>query len=291
MKNIIFQVNGGIGKSIIATAVCRAIKKTYPDYKLIVLSGYPEVFIGNPNVHRFYKVGMAPYFYEDFVKGDDTIFMIDEPYLSKGYFKKNIHLAQAWCENLGIKFDGVKPDLFLNPLEINKTKFQAPNNKPVMIFQPFGGGSKDVQYSWNRDIPPHQAQAMANVLSQKYHILQICRDDQIKLQNVQHIHAPFRDLFGLILNSQARLGIDSFMQHAAAAFGKQTSVCWITNKPIVFGYKENKNILPDSKLKIATSTPPVEGYLEEYDFSGHRVHDYPYTTPDVFDLNEIIKAF
>ena len=291
MKNIIFQVNGGIGKSIMATAVCRAIKKAHPDYNLIVLSGYPEVFIGNPNVHRFYRVGMAPYFYEDFVKGDDTIFMIDEPYLSKGYFKKNVHLVEAWCENLGIKFDGVKPDLFLNPLEINKTKFQAPNNKPMMIFQPFGGGSKDVQYSWNRDIPPHQAQAIANVLSQKYHILQICRDDQIKLQNVQHIHAPFRDLFGLILNSQARLGIDSFMQHAAAAFGKQSSVCWITNKPVVFGYKNNKNILPDPKLKTTTSTPPVEGYLEEYDFSGHRMHDYPYATPDVFDLNEIIKAF
>jgi hypothetical protein len=81
------------------------------------------------------------------------------------------------------------------------------------------------------------------------------------------------------------------MQHAAAAFGKQSSVCWITNKPVVFGYKNNKNILPDPKLKTTTSTPPVEGYLEEYDFSGHRMHDYPYTTPDVFDLNEIIKAF
>jgi hypothetical protein len=85
MKNIIFQVNGGIGKSIMATAVCRAIKKAYPDYDLIVLTGYPEVFIGNPNVYRFYRSGMAPYLYEDFVKGDDTIFMCDEPYLAKGY--------------------------------------------------------------------------------------------------------------------------------------------------------------------------------------------------------------
>ena len=33
MKNIIFSINGGIGKSIIATAVCRAIKKTYKDNK------------------------------------------------------------------------------------------------------------------------------------------------------------------------------------------------------------------------------------------------------------------
>ena len=289
MKNIIFQVNGGIGKSIMGTAVCRAIKKAYPEYNLIVLSGYPEVFINNPNIHRFYRLGAAPYFYEDFVKSKDTIFMADEPYLSKGYLKKDKHLVESWCEILGIKCDGIKPDIFLNPIEINKTKVQGP--KPILLFQPFGGGSKDVQYSWNRDIPPHQAQALVNVLSQKYHIMQICREDQIKLQNVQHVHAPFRDLFGLILNSSARLGIDSFMQHAAAAFDKPTTTCWITNSPIVFGYKNHKNIKPDTKLKRISNQPVIDGYTEEYDFSGHRVHDYPYTSPDVFDLNEIVKAF
>jgi len=290
MKNIIFQVNGGVGKSIMATAVCRAIKKAYPDYNLIVLSGYPEVFIGNPNVYRFYRSGMAPYFYEDFVKGDQTIFMCDEPYLAKGYLTKTKHLTEAWCDVLGIKYDGCKPDLFLNPIEINKTRIQGPNGKPVLVFQPFGGGSKEVQYSWNRDIPPHQAQMIANTLSQKYHVVQICRDDQIKLQNVQPIHAPFRDLFGIIANSQARLGIDSFMQHTAAAFDQQTTVGWVTNTPTVFGYKKNKNVFPDAKLKIVNKAG-VEGYIEEYDFSGHRAHDYPYATPDVFDLNELIKAF
>jgi ADP-heptose:LPS heptosyltransferase len=272
-----------------ATAVCRAIKKTYPDYNLIVLSGYPEVFIGNPNVYRFYRSGMAPYFYEDFVKGDGTIFMCDEPYLAKGYLSKNKHLTEAWCDVLGVKFDGSKPDLFLNPVELNKTKIQGQNGKPVLIFQPFGGGSKEVQYSWNRDIPPHQAQAIVNTLIQKYHIVQICREDQIKLQNVQHIHAPFRDLFGIIANSNARLGIDSFVQHTAAAFNLTSTVAWITNSNVVFGYKNNKNIFPDPKLKIVNKSG-VEGYIEEYDFSGHRAHDYPYATPDVFDLQEMIKG-
>ena len=289
MKNIIFQINGGAGKSIMATAVCRAIKKAYPDFNLIVLTGYPEVFIGNPNVFRFYRSGMAPYLYEDFVKGDDTIFMCDEPYLAKGYLNKTKHLVEAWCDVLGVKCDGVEPDLYLNPIEMNKTRIQSPNGKPILVFQPFGGGSKDVQYSWNRDIPPHQAQIIVNTLAQKYHILQLCREDQIKLQNVQHIHAPFRDMFGLIANSQARLGIDSFMQHTAAAFGLTTTVAWITNKPVTFGYKENKNILPDPKLKVVNSNN-VEGYIEQYDFSGHRVHDYPYASADVFDLNDIIKT-
>jgi len=273
-----------------ATAVCRAIKKAYPDYNLIVLSGYPEVFIGNPNIYRFYRSGMAPYFYEDFVKGEGTIFMCDEPYLAKGYLSKNKHLVEAWCDVLGIKFDGSKPDLFLNSVELNKTKIQGQNGKPVLIFQPFGGGSKEIQYSWNRDIPPHQAQTIVNTLIQKYHVVQICREDQIKLQNVQHIHASFRDLFGVIANSNARLCIDSFMQHTAAAFNLTSTVAWITNSDVVFGYKNNKNIFPDPKLKIVNKSG-VEGYIEEYDFSGHRSHDFPYATPDVFDLQDLIKNF
>ena len=80
------------------------------------------------------------------------------------------------------------------------------------------------------------------------------------------------------------------MQHAAAAFDKSTTVTWITNKPVVFGYKVHKNVFPDSNLKIINNSV-VEGYIEEYDFSGHRVHDYPYSTPDVFNLNDIVKTF
>jgi hypothetical protein len=45
---IIFQIDGGIGKSIAGTAVCKAIKAQYPKDKLYVITGYPEVFLCNP---------------------------------------------------------------------------------------------------------------------------------------------------------------------------------------------------------------------------------------------------
>jgi ADP-heptose:LPS heptosyltransferase len=62
---IIFQINGGIGKSIAATAVCKAIKKQYPKDELIVLTGYPDVFVKNPNVNRVLS-GHVNYFYQDY---------------------------------------------------------------------------------------------------------------------------------------------------------------------------------------------------------------------------------
>jgi ADP-heptose:LPS heptosyltransferase len=41
MRNLIFTINGGIGKCIVATSVCSALKKKYPNDNLIVVSGYP----------------------------------------------------------------------------------------------------------------------------------------------------------------------------------------------------------------------------------------------------------
>ena len=55
MKNIIFNIEGGIGKSIMATAVCEAIKKQYPQDRLIVVTAYPEVFICNPHVDKCFN--------------------------------------------------------------------------------------------------------------------------------------------------------------------------------------------------------------------------------------------
>ena len=65
--NIIFQINGGIGKCVLATSVFPGIKETFPDSKLIVMSGYPEVFLNNPlavkakpegyDEERFYAIG------------------------------------------------------------------------------------------------------------------------------------------------------------------------------------------------------------------------------------------
>ena len=49
---VIFNPEGGLGKIIASTAVVRAIKKKYPDHKIIVISPWFQVFDGNPNIYR-----------------------------------------------------------------------------------------------------------------------------------------------------------------------------------------------------------------------------------------------
>ena len=53
--NIIFSVDGGLGKSIMATAIVQAIKKKYKKSNLVVVTAYPDVFVNNPFVNRCLK--------------------------------------------------------------------------------------------------------------------------------------------------------------------------------------------------------------------------------------------
>ena len=48
--NIIFQIEGGLGKSIMATAMVKVIKKRYKNANIIVVTAYPDVFLNNPDV-------------------------------------------------------------------------------------------------------------------------------------------------------------------------------------------------------------------------------------------------
>ena len=54
-KHIIFHIEGGIGKNIMATAVAKAIKKAHPDRKLIIVSPWAAVWVNNPDIHRLHS--------------------------------------------------------------------------------------------------------------------------------------------------------------------------------------------------------------------------------------------
>ncbi|MBS1587013.1 MAG: hypothetical protein JSS82_15880 [Bacteroidetes bacterium] len=101
--NIIFQIDGGIGKSIAATAVCKAIKKYYPCSKLIVITAYPEVFFCNPNVDRVLGHNNLHYFYSDFIEGQNVKVLAHNPYLDTAFVNGEGHLIKVWCEMFGVR--------------------------------------------------------------------------------------------------------------------------------------------------------------------------------------------
>jgi len=287
-KFIVFHSEGGHGKQCAATAVCRAIKKQYPDRKLIVVTAWDGPFFYNPDVWRFYNFGQMQYFYDDYIK-DDTIILRHEVYHSEDHILQRKHLVNSWCDMYGIKPDGIKPKIYLNPreLEIAKDKIK-PDGRPIMLLQTHGG-SPTGQYSkksWFRDMPIEIAQKLVNYFAKSYRILHIKAPEQPVLQGVEMLNLPYRELYAVFPLSTKRLFIDSFAQHVAAALDLQSTVVWIGNKPEVFGYPENINVVPSANYVRELNK---FSYLDQFDISG-QIQQFPFDTVNVFDINKIVEA-
>jgi len=288
MKNIIFNIEGGIGKSIIATAVCEAIKKQYPQDKLIVISSYSEVFLCNPHVDKCVHHNNRAYFYSDYIENKEFILMLHNPYLETNYALRNEHLIETWCSMFNIKYNGEMPKLYLTTREIEYFSNQFKSDKPIFVLQTNGGASnQNVKYSWARDIPVSIAQDVVNAFKDEYNVFHIRRDDQIFLNNTYPVSTDFRNLFCLIKLSSKRLFMDSFGQHTARAFDLNSVVCWVANSPIQFGYENNINIVANQE----TRKPELKNsFIDKYNIGGELI-EFPYNSEtEIFNTEEIIEA-
>lgn len=286
-KFAIFHIEGGMGKNIMATAVVRAMKKKYPDYKFIIATAWDAPWYNNPDVFRIYNFGQMPYFYEHYVFPDTKLFRID-PYHHEDHVFQRKHLTKTWCDLYNVPFDGEIPKIHLNPREIELVRDKIkPDGRPIMIIQSHGGSPQQYsKKSWARDIPIEIAQKLVDYYSKTYRVMHIRREDQPALNNTETLTLPHRELYAALLFSTKRIFMDSFAQHAAAALGLKSTVCWIVNKPEIFGYESNNNILPNAQN---INTFNKISYLDQYDISG-QVQQFPYDNVNLFDINEIVKS-
>ena len=285
MKTVVFFLQGGIGKHIAATAIAENISKNYPDRKLIVICPYPEVFLNNPFIYRVYRSNTAQYFYEDFIKDKDTIFLGNEVYQSNEYTVQNKHIIESWCNMFNLKYTNENPRLFLNDAEIIDVTKKYNRNKPILVIQTNGGGEGS-GYSWSRDLPSFLVQDIVNTLKDKYHIYHIARQDQQSYEHVEKINTHWREIFGLLMLSQKRLFIDSFAQHACAALMLPSIVCWIGTSPDKLGYNIHKNIIAKDSASIFTHN--IDGIILEKEFVGIP-HQCNYKLDQAFNKQEILS--
>lgn len=286
--NIIFSINGGIGKCILATAVCRAIKKQHPEDQLIVVSGYPEVFLNNPNVDRAFAFGNLSYFYQDYIEGKAFRVFVHDPYVDTHYLKQDEHLSISWCRMFGIEHDGTQPEIFLTERERTFFASKFTSDKPIMLLQTNGGAAgQELKYSWARDIPSNVVSAVIQAYESEYNIVHIRREDQIGYNGTTPVTDNFRALCILISLSEKRLLMDSFGHHAAAALDKPSTVLWIANTPVVFGHNIHNNIVANP----FTRKPELRhAYLQKFDIAGNLM-EFPYNNEtEIFNTQQIIDS-
>ena len=285
--NIVFQINGGIGKCVMATAVCEAIKKQYPDSKLIVVSGYADVFLNNPFVDRAFNYGGFSYFYEEYIENKEFKILAHDPYLQTEHVMQNEHLIKTWCEMFGITYNGEQPKIYLTDRESKFFEHKFTSDRPILLLQTNGGAQTDMKYSWARDIPFKVANEIVQTYKSEYNVVHIRREDQVNFEGTFPVTDSFRAICVLISMSTKRLFMDSFAQHVAAGMNLPSTVLWVANKPEVFGYEIHSNIVANP----FTANPELRNaYLGKFNIGGDLI-EFPYLSEDdIFNVNDVITS-
>jgi ADP-heptose:LPS heptosyltransferase len=286
--NIIFTIDGGLGKSIMSTAVLSAIKKQYPKSYVIVITGYPDVFIANPNVNKVLNHTQTNGIYKKYVMNKDCKVFVADPYNTSDYITESKHLIEIWCEMFGITYNGEQPELFISKSERQYFENFYKTEKPIMAIQTNGGGvGQPLQYSWTRDIPQTVVEEIIAQFKDKYTILHIKREDQLSYPDTLQALDSFRSIAILLTLSEKRLLIDSSAMHISKALGLSSVVLWVGTNPNIFGYENNQNIV--------ANPPTREINLEHNYYAKHLLFEDLGTIPyndlnEMFDIDTIIES-
>lgn len=286
--NIFFQIDGGLGKSIMATAIVKAIKNNYKKSKLFVVSAYPDVFLNNPHVEQTFRSDQINGVYLKYIKDKDAKVFVEDPYRNNSFILEEEHLFQTWCKIYGIEYNNESPELYLTQPEIDYFTPFYNTPKPILAIQPNGGPqNQGFNYSWTRDLPDTTVIDIVNHFKDKYSIVHIKRKDQREYADTLVALDGFRSIAILLHLSTKRLLIDSFTQHLAAAMNKPSVVGWVTTNPGVFGYGMHTNIIRNK----FTKRPLLEQAAYQAFNLAQDISSIPYNNlNEIFDSQKIIKA-
>ena len=258
-RNLVFVSEGGIGKEIASSAVIRAVKKANPYKEIIIVSGFNELFLYNKNVKKTLHFNNPLYFYDDYVN-ESTAFIKAEPYLGYDYINKKSHLVEVWCKSLGVEHDGNNPDFYYLPNEdraakIYVDKITEDGKKPLVLIQWIGGkvpqdkSPKELMANlstmFRRSLLQAEVQKLSDSLKEKGYTVGIVGHDNFpEIKGTEKIYFPLRSSIMLLKYAKTFIGIDSFLQHAAASsqINKKGIVCWGGTSPICLGYDTHINL-------------------------------------------------
>lgn len=287
---VIFHIEGGLGKHIMATAILKVIRKAHPKDTVHVVCTYPDVFKHNPAVDLVHHNGQHGPFYKEYIRGREANCKVyyTDPYTHSDFILEQDHLYNIWCRQWGLQYNGEKPEIYLTQSEIEYFTPFYQTGKPVLAIQPNGGpSSQGFNYSWTRDIPEQTVNRVIQEFKDSHTIVHIKTPQQKQYPDTLHALDGFRSIAILLQLADKRLLIDSFSQHLAAAFQLSSTVCWVTTRPEQFGYEMHNNI----QANPFTLQPDFPNNLYQPFALAQDISSCPYQKlEDVFNDEQIIKS-
>jgi len=255
----------GVGDCIITTSGIRTLKKTNPDTTIYVASVYPFVYENNPHIEQVYQLGhpSVQEFYLNHVRECGFNRVINMKWYERNYHTKyDGPMSKAACELLGVPFDEDKPELFLTEEEKRFARsFLKSFKKPIVLIQGFGSNVRGAGTQMT-NVKDWVMDGWVDLVKRGKHIfdfVQVGGDGEPKIDGVDMNvcgQMSWRQSFALINECFSFVAIDSFLQHAALAFGKKGIVLFGRSNPIILGHEFHINIsVPESCPDIYCGRP------------------------------------
>jgi hypothetical protein len=255
MEKLVFYIQGGIGKVIMSTAVIRNFKEKHPETKVIAISGYPEVFLHNPYVHRALTFD-TPYLWKDHFNTEKGWVVAADPYFTEDWIKNRpVHLIETWTKMLDptLKVIHKYPDLYFSSAEVDDMKAMINVDKTLLVVQSTGGADPG-KSDWTRNPPKEELEAYLGKYMEDYFILHLALPTTPVLTNIhQRIEQlSRRQSMCLIHYCPKFIGIDSFGVHCRAAQKVQSDTDIFLPVPYSkerLSYDIVNNILPTEEVR------------------------------------------
>jgi hypothetical protein len=184
----------------------------------VVVSGYPEVFLHNPDVYKNFPFN-TPYLWQDYYGQAGVEVYAQDPYLNQAWIKNHKrHFIDIWCAELRIPNVQKTPLLYFSGPEADELNSQIKVDKPLLVVQSTGGSNASAR-SWTRNPPAHEFEEYLAGFMDSHFILHLALKDTPTLQNVHQRVDNFdrRKAMCLMYYAQEVVGIDSYSLHARAA--------------------------------------------------------------------------
>ena len=254
-KTFLLHIIGGLGKVIMATAVVRSYKLAHPEDQIVIVSGYPEVFVNNPDVHRNFNFN-TPYLWQDYYAKSHVKIYAGDPYFTSSWIKnRRTHLIDLWCAEIGVPSVQRTPLLYFSGPEVDELKKMIQADKPLIVVQSTGGPSPAAR-SWTRNPPADEFNAYLSAFKDTHFIAHLCLPETPVLPSAhQRIEGlSRRQAMALVYYANEVIGIDSYAMHARSAntlAGKSTFFFPLEESVDRLGYTKTNwtNIVPVQEVQ------------------------------------------
>lgn len=271
-KNLVVNIEGGVGKQILFTSLFPYIQKAYSN--VWIYTPYPEVFEGLNGISGI-NVFMDSSFYKTKVLSDDTTIVWGDPYDHPLWLQHKAHLVEVWAEMLGIrhllpsredkKGIGIPPTLNLTSQEKYSWTSAWPSireaSEEKFILVQLQGGQSPIDWEDNgsfldgdslyRTYPYDLYVELIQRLREAYPDYIIFRyglpNEPIPMEVEEDVLSiepplPYKVYTEMIQRAHKVICIDSSLQHIAAAANTPAYVIWGETKPYAQGHELHTNI-------------------------------------------------